>query len=205
MQRTRSRRVSLAVRCAALLSILMVVGAGLLRAEETALDQLRTRFNRDRGVLRLVVLVSPTCPECVGGAEWIQDYVLKRYPDLPIQVYAVWYAMYPGDSPDDFPAAKKLMPDRRVTHWWDQSKDVGRWFTAAVPINLKGDIQWDAFYLYGEEATWKDQQPAPLLAWGRTILKDRKTLAEKIRAIAGPPTLPVIDLTGELSAPSPSP
>ena len=86
--------------------------------------------------------------------------------------------MYPGDSPDDFPAAEKLVPDRRVTHWWDQDKDVGRWFTSVVPTNLKGDIQWDAFYLYGENAAWENQPPAPLLTWGRTILNDRKKLSE---------------------------
>jgi hypothetical protein len=40
---------------------------------------------------------------------------------------------------------------------------VGRWFTAVVPTNLKGEIQWDAFYLYGEDAAWGDRQPAPLL------------------------------------------
>src|SRR5688572_29604861 len=101
-----------------------------LRAETSALDQLKAQFNKDTGVLRLVVLVSPTCPECVSGASWVQDYVLKRYPKLPIKVYAVWYEMYPGDSPEAYPAAQKLIPDGRVMHWWDQSKDVGRWFTS---------------------------------------------------------------------------
>jgi len=166
-----------------------------LRAEDASvLEQIKTQFNQDRGVLRLVVLVSPTCPECVGGAQWVYDYVLKRYPDLPIRVYSVWYEMYPGDSPDDFPAAKRLMPDRRVTHMWDESKDVGRWFTSVVPTNLKGEIQWDAYYLYGEQAAWGEEPPAPLLTWGRTILRDRKKLSDKIEELAGPPTQPVIQL-----------
>jgi hypothetical protein len=86
-------------------------------------DELKTRFNKDKGVPRLVVLVSPTCPECTSGAGWIQEYVLKRNPKLDVKVYAVWYEMYPGDSPDDFPQARKLMPDKRVAHFWDQSKD----------------------------------------------------------------------------------
>jgi hypothetical protein len=174
---------------------LCVLGsAGALQAEDGALDQLKAQFNKDQGVLRLVVLVSPTCPECVSGAEWVDDYILKRYPELPLRVYAVWYEMYPGDSPDDFPTARLLMPDKRVTHWWDPSKDVGRWFTQVAPTNLKGEIQWDAFYLYGEEAKWGAEPPSQLLTWGRTILRDRRKLAERIEQIAGPPKEPVIQL-----------
>jgi hypothetical protein len=143
------------------------------------LDQLKSRFNKDKGTLRLVVLVSPTCPACVTGAEWIQEYILKRNPKLDLKVYAVWYEMYPGDSPDDFPAARKLIPDKRVSHYWDQPKDVGRWFFGKVPTDTEGDIEWDAFYLYGEESVWTDQ-PTDLLTWGRTILEDRKNLATTI-------------------------
>ena len=197
----RFRRSATSLACSVLIflaSVSWVLGAA---AEATVLDQLKARFNQDHGVLRLVVLVSPTCPECVGGAEWVQSYVLKRYPDLAIQVYTVWYEMYPGDSPDDFPTAKQRMPDRRVTHWWDQDKDVGRWFTHVVPTNLKGEIQWDAFYLYSEQARWDDADPEPMLAWGRTILKDRKKLSEKIEELAGPPTVSAIEFPIQRSEP----
>jgi len=177
-----------------LLLIAALLASGSLQAQESVLDQLKARFNEDQGVLRLVVLVSPTCPECVSGAEWVDDYVMKRYPELALRVYAVWYEMYPGDSPDDFPAARRLMPDRRVTHWWDPSKDVGRWFTKVAQTNLRGEIQWDAFYLYGEQATWGEEPPSSLLTWGRTILRDRKKLSDEIARRAGPPTQPVIRL-----------
>ena len=180
-------------------ALLLAVVLMSASAHAEVFDELKTQFNKDRGVLRLVVLASPTCPECVGGAGWIEDYILKRYPDVPIKVYAVWYEMYPGDSPDDLPAAKQLMPDRRVTHWWDPAKNVGRWFTGVVPTDLKGDIQWDAFYLYGADATWgddsaPDNKPSPMLTWGRTILAHRKKLSEKMAEIAGPPTVPVLEL-----------
>lgn len=178
--------------CSLFLLASLLASAGPLHAEEAVFQQLKAQFNKEHGVLRLVVLVSPTCPECVSGAEWVDDYILKRYPELPIRVYAIWYEMYPGDSPDDFPAARRLMPDRRVTHWWDPSKDVGRWFTKVVPTDLKGDIQWDAYYLYGKQASWEEEPPSPLLTWGRTILRDRKKLSDEIEHLAGPPTRPVI-------------
>jgi hypothetical protein len=145
----------------------------------TVLDQLKTRFNGDRGALRLVVLVSPTCPQCISGASWIQEYALKRNPALDVKVYAIWYEMYPGDSPDDFAAARELMPDRRVAHFWDPGKDVGRWFYGFVPSNVKGDIEWDAFYLFDRTSVW-DDKPTALLTSGRTILEDRRNLTSKI-------------------------
>jgi hypothetical protein len=153
--------------------------APALSAQTTTMDRLKDQFNRDQGKLRLVVLVSPTCPACTSGAGWIQEYVLKRNPRLDVRVYSVWYEMYPGDSPDDFPAARKLMPDRRVAHFWDQPKDIGRYFNQILPSDYKGEIQWDAFYLYDKDSVWTDQ-PTSLLTWGRTILEDRKTLSEKI-------------------------
>jgi hypothetical protein len=164
---------------AGLLLIIGLLFSTVVSAQSTVLDRLKGQFNRDQGALRLVVLVSPTCPACTSGAEWIQEYILKRNPKLDIRVYSVWYEMYPGDSPDDFPAARKLLPDRRVHHYWDQPKDVGRWFQKAIPSDYKEEIQWDAFYLYGADSVWNDE-PTSLLTWGRTILKDRKKLSDKI-------------------------
>ena len=70
------------------------------------------------------------------------------------------------------------MPDSRVDHYWDQPKVVGRWFNKAIPSDYKGEIQWDAFYLYGADSVWSDQ-PTSLLTWGRPILKDRMKLRAK--------------------------
>lgn len=168
--------------------VALLLPLGLLFApapppQTSVLEQLKDRFNRDQGALRLIVLVSPTCPACTSGAGWIQEYVMMRNPKLNLRVYAVWYEMYPGDSRRDFPRARKLRPDRRVIHYWDQPKDVGRWFQQAIPSSYKGEIQWDAFYLYGADSVWNDQ-PTALLTWGRTILESRKKLADQITRLA---------------------
>jgi hypothetical protein len=163
---------------------LVTLSVPSLRAA-SVLDQLRTRFNSDAGALRLVVLVSPTCPQCTSGASWIQEYILKRNPKLDLKVYAIWYEMYPGDSPEDFPEARTLLPDRRVMHYWDQPKDVGRWFYGMVPTNTSGNIEWDAFYLYDRNAVWTGDKPSALLTWGRTILEDRGKLRERVTQLAG--------------------
>lgn len=169
---------------AATVALALVAAAAVPVHGSSVLEDLKSQFNADKGTPRLVVLVSPTCPGCVSGAGWIQEYILKRNPKVDLKVYAVWYEMYPGDSPDDFPEARKMMPDKRVSHYWDQPKDVGRWFHGLVPTTTKGEIEWDAFYLYDENSVWTDR-PTGLLTWGRTILQDRRKLSERVAQLAG--------------------
>ena len=171
------------MRTVQLTIILSLMPAPAAMAQASVLEKLKDQFNHDRGALRLVVLVSPTCPGCTSGAEWIQEYVMKRNPKLNLRVYAVWFEMYPGDSPKAFPKARTFLPDPRVNHYWDQPKEVGRWFVKALPSDFKGEIQWDAFYLYGEDSLW-DDQPSSLLVWGRTILGSRKKLRDEITRLA---------------------
>jgi hypothetical protein len=167
---------------------MLAITCGASLQAGTILDQLRDQFNKDKGILRLVVLVSPTCPQCASGAGWINEYALKRNPKLNVKVYTVWYEMYPGDDPSDYPEARELMKDKRVTHYWDQGKDVGKWFYNLVQTNVKGTIEWDAFYLYSPESVWGGSvtdRPTELLTWGRTILRDRKKLTGKIAELTG--------------------
>ena len=54
------------------------------------LAELRTRFNADRGKVRLLMLLSPTCPMCVGGASVVQMQVLATVKSPDVRAYAVW-------------------------------------------------------------------------------------------------------------------
>jgi hypothetical protein len=160
-------------------SFVVLASAATDGAARSTFDQLKETFNKDKGTPRLILLTSPTCPACVGGADWVQTEVLEQLPHLNIKVYAVWYEMYPGDSPRAFPSAKKTMPDRRVQHFWDQPKTTGKWFKANVPSDYAGPIQWDAYYLYGADAEWTSTPGAPI-SWGRTILETRKELLKQV-------------------------
>jgi hypothetical protein len=165
--------------CLAALLLIIAFSLRSIAAGAGTLEQLKSRFNEDKAVPRLIVLVSPTCPACVGGAEWIQDNILADFPNLKIRVYAIWYEMYPGDSPKAFPSAQKTMPDHRVEHYWDKKKETGRWFKRNVPTDYKKAIMWDAYYLYDAGAQW-DATPQPLVSHGRTLLETRKELLKQI-------------------------
>ncbi len=127
---------------------------------------LKELFNRDRGIPRLILLFSPTWPVCVHGARWVQTELLVRYPKAEVQVYAIWYNMYPGDDRSKWD--RTLIRDSRVTCLWDENKIVGRWLVEHSVVHYTEEILWDAYLLFGPEAEW-DAIPAPLIGWGSPV------------------------------------
>ena len=109
--------------------------------------------------------------------------MLDKHRDADVGVYAVWFSMYPTDRRDYWPA--DILTDRRVVHWWDEQKTVGRWYMshiaqmqearAAGSAGYAGDVLWDAYLVYGAEASW-DTAPTHLRKWGRTILRTNDDL-----------------------------
>ena len=74
-----------------------------------------------------------------------------------------------------------LMPDTRVTHYWDTERALGTWFAQQdeyETVNF-GPVSWDTFFLYGPEAEWTDIPPE-LIASGRTIISSRGGLMKNL-------------------------
>lgn len=82
-----------------------------------------------------------------------------------------------------------LLPDRRVEHWWDEGRLVGRRvlddlrphisLRAPGSTEFRGDVLWDAYLLFDRKARWGTTMPAPV-SWGHTILAARDTLATQV-------------------------
>jgi hypothetical protein len=68
----------------------------LVELKASSLSTLQSGFNRESGKLRVILLLSPTCPTCLEGASAVED-VLKRHPDSQIVVFAVWEPMLSTD------------------------------------------------------------------------------------------------------------
>ena len=75
------------------------------------------------------------------------------------------------------------MPDPRVLHFWDADRFAGRWFAKAV--NGDDGYMWDAYLLYGPNATW-DTAPGPLLGSGGTIIEVGSELRDKLTPLLKP-------------------
>jgi len=108
----------------------------------------------------------------------VQTQLLAQYPSAKLRVYTVWLPMLWGD-------ARKMwngttMPDVRVTHFWDGNLLVGQWF--AKQVDGYDGVSWDAYYLYGPDATW-ETVPSPIVSSGGTIYGERETLEIQVRTL----------------------
>jgi hypothetical protein len=95
-----------------------------------------------------------------------------------VRVYAVWFPVLPGDA--SATVDKRLLTDKRVTNFWDPHRTVSNWFSHHVTD--QPGITWDAYFLYGPDATW-DSMPAPLVSSGSPVIGRRDSLAADFKRI----------------------
>ncbi|MBA3450181.1 MAG: hypothetical protein H0T18_03090 [Chloroflexia bacterium] len=90
--------------------------------------------------------------------------------------------MLPTDDRDEWDS--QLLADPRVTHLWDANRTLGRWLADEQNIDLgeTGEIVWDAFLLFGPEATW-ERAPSQPLAWGAPIVGHMPELIDTLRPL----------------------
>jgi hypothetical protein len=97
-----------------------------------------------------------------------------------LQVYVIWFSMLPTDARSRWRWTNNAVNDPRVKHYWDEDRLVGQWFAAEVE-GYEG-IVWDAYYLYGPEANWGNEEPL-LLSSGYTVYDGRESLLESIELL----------------------
>ena len=98
-----------------------------------------------------------------------------------LQIYAVWFNMLRSDDRSRWPA--DALADPRVEEYWDQERVVGQWFAQHLGFAF-GPIAWDAYYLFGPEATW-EKEPTPLLDTGSTIISNSQRLRTNLADFIG--------------------
>ena len=64
-----------------------------------------------------------------------------------------------------------------MLHFWDAERFAGPWF--AKTVTGKPGYMWDAYVLYGPNATW-DAAPGPLIDFDGTIIDTGPQLREKL-------------------------
>jgi hypothetical protein len=154
-------------------SALIFVGCGDPKAESHAAatvhavllngeDQpLRDDFNRDQGLVRLMLLVDPRCPECLRGlADTGDDVLAKLAIGARIKVYVVHEPVI-GGTEKDIPAAAELLHTTLARHYWNPTGDFGRQMSRVLGL-LHGSrpvYAWDIYLLYPPKVKWRDKDP----------------------------------------------
>lgn len=109
----------------------------------------------------------------------MQKEILEENPSANVHVYVVWFSMLRTDARSMWRWGGHALTDRRVSHFWDEQKLVGRRFAEMTPDEAVNHFIWDAYYLYGPEAQW-DAQPAPLISNGGTVREKFDELNQKL-------------------------
>ena len=106
---------------------------------------------------------------------------MDKYTDKDLNVYVIWMPMLASDERSRWKAS--MIDDPRMTHFWDGSHAIGKWFTENVKSCVSlGPIAWDAYYLFDKEATW-EEAPSPVVACGTPVYKATEALAEALEKI----------------------
>ena len=138
-----------------------------------AIADLSAAFDRDRAHPRAGAPALPDLTRLRGrrpvGAAGDPD----EHPDADLRVYAVWFDMFEGDERATVDLG--LLPDSRVTHFWDEGRRAGAWYGAWTRPADPAWVEWDAFFVYPRGATWDGSAEQPR-QWGRTVIGKREDL-----------------------------
>jgi hypothetical protein len=101
---------------------------------------------------------------------------MESEPTAELRVYAVWVP-FSGGTSEAADVSRRVLPDPRVTHFWDGDAVTSDWF--AENVDHSPAPAWDVYYLFGPDATWT-VVPAPIVSSGRTIIGQSSTLQDAI-------------------------
>lgn len=148
------------------------------------LSPIRKTFNALSDRWRVVALVSPTCSECVYGAEAVRKEVTDRYPADRVGAVTIWIPMVPTDNEQAARASATIFPVDRAAQFYDARQSVG-WaysrytFTSFISRARKSlpdghylaeafdnpqegeRPQWDLYMLYAPGVRWDQAPPMP--------------------------------------------
>lgn len=104
----------------------------------------------DAAAPRILAVLSPTHPACVRGTGALKTALDRREEET--RVLVAWTPARPSDDRDRLVKATMRLP--AATHFVDEERLVGRAVAEAV-CGADG-VAWDAYLVYGPDATWED-------------------------------------------------
>jgi hypothetical protein len=94
----------------------------------------------------------------------------------------------PPDDESRVPAATAKIPDGRASHYWNADGKLKADYQRVMKME---EPAWDVYYVYGPDAEWKDEPPAPvyymhqLRSLPPERMLDGDKLAEEMRKLLG--------------------
>jgi hypothetical protein len=124
-------------------------------------DEVRKQFNASSDKVRIVALLSPTCPGCQSGHA-VVGRVLKKFSSPQLHAILVWEPMRSDDSPTAATQQAETVRDTRIWQGWNGGKNVGDLFGKTLDLHATA---WDVYLLYKPGIKWEDQEPPRPTFW----------------------------------------
>ncbi len=143
-----------------ILTLLLAGELGAAQDNYVVLDQslgaFKSAFNADRGKLRLVMYVAPTCGGCLRGAKLSQQELLAEIDNPELAAYVVWVPKN-GAREEHVDRVLDLVTDERSSQYWDAEGAATRAYD--VMFEIEGRPCAGVFMLYASDAFWDGESP----------------------------------------------
>jgi hypothetical protein len=99
----------------------------------------------------------------------VHENVFEKYPDADISAAIIWIPMLEDDSLEAALPSVKFLSDKRIQHFYDPHKKVGK--LIADSVGWAGNVAWDIYLFYRLFVEWKKTPPKPIY-WMHQLTDD---------------------------------
>jgi hypothetical protein len=115
----------------------------------------KAAFNADVGKVRVLMVVSPTCGECLKGASEVSRQIAEIDQGKTVPLYVLWVPRSGGQE-KDVPNATRVIADTSAHEFWDGGDLLG--VDHKQVLGWRGNA-WDVYMVYGPRAQWAGDLP----------------------------------------------
>ena len=105
----------------------------------------------------------------------VQQEVLEQVDSDDLSVFAVWMPVLGSDNAAAAKDAESLLPDDRVTHYWDDDNSLGKLYGRLLTLPRGRQLAWDIYFVYAPGIRWEEEPPRPT-QWMHQLGRDERLL-----------------------------
>ena len=136
-------------------------------------ETLPAAFDAAASSVKLLLLVSPTCPICLDGVAVVRES-LAELDSVDISTYVVWLPVLKGDTPEAAQDSARLLGNTmQVTHYWDVDRVVSNRYCELLRLEERGrTVAWDLYLMFDRGARWTAEPPLPIFWLQQLLVED---------------------------------
>ncbi len=111
----------------------------------------------------------------------VREEVLEKVAGEDLSIIAVWMPVLRSDNAAEGVKAEALLPDARVTHYWNDDRSLGELYGRLLTLPRGRSLAWDIYFVYEPGLRWDDLPPRPTF-WMHRLGDDERFLdGDKLR------------------------